>query len=123
MSEDIAWKLYIDMLFRAHEKEHGLLSSALSKAEDILNLRFQGHESEHKLLSANLDKAEKVLEIRLEGMNEFRRQLDKQSDSFVTKDMLRPLEAFQNKFYGVMIGASILNGVITALICMLLRRG
>jgi len=59
--------------------------------------------------------------LRLESMNDFRRQLERQENSFATKDMLRPFEAFHNKFFGMVIAVTVLNAIITALVMMVLK--
>lgn len=90
-------KEYVDLLFKAHEKEHDLLKLALEKANDIL-------------------------EIRLHTMNEFREQLGRQEQSFATKEMLKPYDEFRNKFIGMMLGVTALNGVLTYVIIKVIAK-
>jgi hypothetical protein len=47
---------------------------------------FKAHEKEHVLLSDNTSKADRALEIRLEAMNEFRSQIMSERGHFVTQD-------------------------------------
>ena len=94
---EINWKTYVDTLFQGHSKEHDLITLALKKAEE-------------------------TMDTRLDGMNEFRHQLDKQSENFATRDMLIPLIEFKDKFTGMLIGfgigITVLNCIISILITL-----
>lgn len=59
--------------FEAHQREH--------------DLHAKFHETEHGMTELALNKADQALERRLEAMNEFRAQLEKQSSTFLTREI------------------------------------
>lgn len=63
----------IDDLVTAHERVHSIHAEA--------------HDREHELNELAITKAENQVDRRLEGMNEFRDQLNKQAQTFVTRDI------------------------------------
>lgn len=102
MSEEgVSIRAYVETLFAAHAREHELLKDAINKAESLMS-------------------------VRLENMNEFRAQLDRQAGTLATKELVESrlisLQRFQDKFWGVVLALTMLNGLITALIVMLLRK-
>lgn len=82
----------------------------------------RGHAREHELLEKALIKAEATMSTRLEGMNELRAQITGERGSYATKEMLRPLQQFQDRFVGVLLGLTVLNALVTALIVLLLKK-
>lgn len=51
------------------------------------SMHDKSHELEHSMTSEALNKADSALERRLEGMNEFRAQLDRQTATFLTREI------------------------------------
>lgn len=82
---------------------------------------FIAHQREHVLIQGALDKAENTMNERLEGMNEFRDALKESNNLFATKDQLEPLVRFQDRFWGVVAGLLVMNGLVTALVVMVMR--
>ena len=103
-----------------------LNAAAAKKTEDAILAKFVAHDNEHALIEQARDKAEENMNKRLEGMNEFRHQIDKQSENFATKkeleDSIRPISDFQKSFWGFMAGIAVVNCIITILISMLMRK-
>ncbi len=114
--------------------------------EKITELRFMAHQSEHILLDRAISKASDDMNTRLAGMNEFRHQLEAQGATFVSKEMfyalqdkmsaldgklsnfvpreaLRPITQFQDRFWGIVAGITVLNALLTGLIVMVLKKG
>ena len=114
------------------------LEGRLAELDGKVHRRWEAHYESHALLQRDLDKTEAQLEARLEGMNEFRKQLDRQSALFITRDMhdalisnvkqeqqriegsfnvrLAPLEDFQKKFLGQVIAIAAAFTVLNVLI-------
>lgn len=101
---EISLRDYMERLFTEHAKEHEFL------------------RREQVLIQTALNKAEQSMNERLAGMNEFRAALNDQKNSFATKDMIAPLQKFQDKLLGVAVGLTILNGIVTYLIVRLLSQ-
>ena len=98
-SETVALKEYIEVLFKAHDKEHKLLADAIKKTEDNL------HE-------------------KLHNMNDMRNDLEKINGEKATKDSIRPFQTFVDRFWGFILGITILNigisGIVTWMVIKLL---
>jgi hypothetical protein len=85
----------------------------LAEHREYENARWAAHHREHEVISRALDKAECAMASRLESMNEFRAQLNRQAETFVTQKQHEPLVAFVNRFWGVILGLMAANAVIT----------
>lgn len=110
-SGGITLREYVETLVQVHARETATA--------------FESHKREHILIQQALSKAEESMNRRLEGMNEFRAQLDKQQITFATREyvqsMLDPIHKFQERFWGVLIGITLLNVMLTTLIVLLIR--
>lgn len=126
------WKTYVDVRLTAereflrsysegHRHEHELVALALAKAEETMALRLEGHSHEHGLSALALSKAEAIMDVRLESMNEFRRQLDRQGETFATREMLKPFQSFMDKFMGTVVAFTIGNIILTLAISFVLH--
>ncbi len=93
----------------------------LEHERELSEAKWKGHEKEHLLNNLALSKAEESMKIRLEHMNEFRTQLEKQQDTFCTKDMLIPFRSFIDRFNGIIFGITLMNIAITTAINIILR--
>lgn len=82
--------------------------------------RFQAEKMARELASKNID-------ARLEKLNELRSQVIEDRALYLTKDKnemqmvgvdsrLKVLEMSQSRMYGIIAGASIVTGIVTALI-------
>jgi len=90
--------------------------------EDKLKVYINHHAEVHKLIDKALGEDKQTMNQRLEGMNEFRAQLNGQAATFVTKDEVRPLQQFVDRFIGIVIGVTVLNTLITYLIVKVLTK-
>jgi len=89
---------------------------------DHVNALFAAHFREHEMMEEARKAAVETMSKRLEGMNEFREQLTRQEASFATKAEIRPLQQFQDRFIGIILGMTALNAIVTALIMWALRK-
>lgn len=102
--------------------------------EKLVENYIHAHTEVHRVERKSLEDAAQSMALRLEGMNEFRSQLDKQAQLFVTRDMLEaqshlsiadnhrvesglsariaPLEDFQKSFYVKVVSVGIAFTVI-----------
>lgn len=104
-----------------------LQTQPLLSQREMLTIReyvetlFIAHQREHVLIDKALEEAKATTNIRLESMNEFRAALNDQKATFATKDQIEPLVRFQDRFWGVVAGIMVMNGLITALVIMLFK--
>lgn len=82
MNEKPVTRRELDLLLNAHNREH--------------DLHDRAHKVEHEMTQSALTKADNALEIRLEGMNEFRAQLEKQAGAFITREFFEQYTKEQN---------------------------
>lgn len=97
------------------EIEHSSCNAESVRLREYVEKMFALHKEA-------VDKAEITMNRRLEGMNEFRHQLDKQQSTFVTHKDIEPLIKFNERIFGILAAVTFLNGIITALIVLLLRK-
>ena len=90
--------------------------------EAISEERWNAHKREHELLTLAMEKAVQATDRRLEGMNELRAQINSERSSYATKAELRPVVQFIDRFWGIIAGVLVLNGLITTLFVLLLRK-
>lgn len=91
-----------DLRWDAHNRTHDRIDNAVDVATASANralstalvdhhreheVHAKAHDREHASTKEALDKADAALEVRLEGMNEFRAQLEKQSSTFLTREI------------------------------------
>lgn len=62
------------------------IAANLDAHEEVHRIHEAAHEREHQMTNIALTKAEESMNQRLEGMNQFREQLNSQTQSFVTRD-------------------------------------
>jgi hypothetical protein len=77
----------------------------------LMNERSLAHTEVHKMLARELERARGELRERLHGMNEFRATLEKQSNTFVTREMLEAREELRKRDGNVLF-ARVLGGVV-----------
>jgi hypothetical protein len=82
---------------------------------------WMAHEKEHVLIAVAISKADETMEIRLEGMNEFRGQLNRQQETFATKEMLAPMQTFMDKFSGMAMALTVCNAILTLAISLIVH--
>lgn len=101
MPEDT--KDVIDALhWDSHQLIHDVLEKNVDRTQTALNDQLQrsldaheqvhriheiAHEREHNMTNTALTKAEESMNQRLEGMNQFREQLNAQTQNFVTREV------------------------------------
>lgn len=88
--------------WQAHEMIHEVLDKNIDRAERVLAQKLEeqlkahervhaihetSHEREHQMTNTALTKAEQSMNLRLEGMNQFREQLNSQTQSFLTREI------------------------------------
>ena len=95
----------------------------IPELKEYVDSAVAAQRREQALIQVAVDTAAEAMNRRLEGMNEFRQQLNDQKATFVTKEMqeqvenrLVALETFANRFWGVILAAMFMSGLISYLV-------